>query len=168
MTEPVFLNYPHDREIPEGLWNSYLKKYRDKYKVRPDEIDIWQILCKYGTIQTYSILKHELCFAGEYKSAKGVNNIKKSIPKFCTITQEGVCDIVVKFPEKQIHNVAKLFQVRKKRQLSPEHLAKLLKASEQYRFKPLPKKQEDTVVRRATALTKTKTTSANSKTKGVD
>ena len=150
--KPVFLDYLHDREIPEGVWNNYLKKYNDKYKVRPDEINIWQIQCKYGTIQLYSILKKELCFVGDYKSAKGINLLKGKLPAFCSVTQEGDWDIVVKFPESEIHNVIDLFLIRKKRQISPEHLAKLLAASEQYRFKPSTKNKVDTGVELVTPI----------------
>jgi len=137
--KPVYLNYLHDREIPENIWNDYLKKYNDKYKVRHDEINIWQVQCVYGTIQLYSILKKELCFVGEYKSAKGINLLERKLPSFCNVTQKGDRDIVVKFPESNIHDVIDLFHIRKKRQISPEHLAKLLASSEQYRFKPSAK-----------------------------
>ena len=150
--KPVFLRYLHDREIPEGIWNNYLKKYNNNYKVRSDEINIWQIQCKYGTIQLYSILKKELCFVGDYKSGKGVNILKRKLPAFCTVTQEGDCDIVVKFPESEIHNVVDLFYIRKKKKISPEHLAKLLAASEQYRFKPSTKNKLETGVELATPI----------------
>lgn len=113
-----------------------MKKYNDRYKVRSDAINIWQILCKYGTIQTYSISKQELCFVGSYKSAKGINLLKQRMPSYCTVTQQGDYDVVVKFPESKLHNLIDVFQIRKKRKLSEEHLQKLLKSSEQYRFKP--------------------------------
>lgn len=136
----------NDINVIDSVWNNYLKKYNDNYKVQPDEINIWQIQCTYGTIQLYNLSKKELCFVGEYKSARGINFLKRTIPSFCTITQEGVCDIVIKFPESKIHELVDIFKIRKKRKLSDEHKAKLLLASEQYRFKPHTNSKSNTVV----------------------
>jgi len=160
--KPVYLNYFHDREIFDNLWNAYLKKYGGRYKVRPNEVNIWQILCVYGTVQPYSILRRELCFVGEFKSARGINLLVKKLPSFCTIVQIGDCDIVVKFSESRIHDIIDLFHVRKKRQISPEHLAKLLASSEQYRFKPSVKKQMITTVKPVVRCTSEESTGSHS------
>lgn len=160
--------YPHDCKIPVNIWNDYLKKYNDRYKVRPDEINIWQIQCIYGTIQLSNLLKKDLCFVGEYKSARGVNFLVKKLPSFCTVAQIGDCDIVVKFPESRIHDVVDLFYIRKKRQISPEHLAKLLASSEQYRFRPSAKKQMVTTVEPVTCCTSEENTEPHSQAYGCD
>lgn len=164
--KPVYLNHLHNGEILDYFWNNYLKKYSDKYKVRPNEINIWQVQCVYGTVQLFSLLKKEFCFVGEFKSAKGVNLSVKKLPSFCTITQIGDCDIVIKFPESKIHDVVDLFHIRRKRQISPEHLAKLLESNRQYRFKPSTKKQMVTIVEPATHCTNEKSTGSHSQAYG--
>lgn len=164
--KPIYVNYLHDRELFDNIWNNYLKKYGGKYKVRRDGVNVWHIQCVYGNIQLFSLLKKEFCFVGEFKSARGVNLLVKKLPSFCTITQIGDCDIVIKFSESRIHDSIDLFHVRKKRQISPDHLFKLLKSSEQYRFKPAARKQTVTTVKPVTHRTNEKDTESHSQAYG--
>jgi hypothetical protein len=124
-----------DKKISDTEWNTHLKKYKTKYRVRPDEIGIYNIICRVGQIQTYSIRNGELCFTGEYKSGKGVANIKRAIPKYCTITQEGDTDIVVKFPEEKLTSVEEIFKPRKKRVMSEENKEKCRERLKKWRNK---------------------------------
>lgn len=164
--KPIYVNYLHDRELSDTVWNNYLKKYGGKYKVRRDGVNVWHIQCAYGNIQLFSLLKKEFCFVGEFKSARGINLLVKKLPSFCTITQIGDCDIVIKFSESRIHDIIDLFHIRKKRQISAEHLSKLLASSEQYRFKPATKKQMVTTVEPATHRTNGKSTRPHSQAYG--
>jgi len=89
----------HDADIPLKIWNEYLKKYGNKYQILRDEIGIWHIKCKsknnnskYATIQTYSIVKKQLCFVDEFKTKNKMTFLKKKLNNHCEIVQEGDLD----------------------------------------------------------------------------
>jgi len=111
----------HDADIPLKIWNEYLKKYGNKYQILRDEIGIWHIKCKpknnnstfinnkYKTIQTYSIVKKQLCFVCEFNTKNKKTFFKKKLNNHCEITQEGNLDIVVKFDEKYFDVLSSIF-----------------------------------------------------------
>jgi len=86
-----------ERDILDSVWNRYIKeKFADKYIVKRDEIDIWQIPGQKHSntteIQLYSYNKHLLTALFDYKTSKGITLLKKKLPDYCHISQEGVCD----------------------------------------------------------------------------
>ena len=115
----------NDMFVKDSIWNTYLKKYSNKYQLVHDENNIWQIKCKYGNIQLHSFSKKELCYVSEFKTKQKTTFQKKKIPKFCDVTQGGDFDFVCKFPENRLEEVVDLFYVRKRRILSEEHKQKL-------------------------------------------
>jgi hypothetical protein len=118
-------NERQDRDISVREWQIYLQKYDDRYKLKRDEIGIWQIKCKYGTIQTYSIVNQKLCFVGDFKSKNKLTRFIKKLPNYCLISQIGDFDIVVVFDESNLDNLVELFEIRKRRKLSNERREEL-------------------------------------------
>ena len=123
----------HDAYIPLKIWNGYLKKYGDKYQILCDEIGIWYIKCRtknnnstfisnqYNTTQTYSIVKKQLCFVGEFKTKNKKTFFKKKLNSHCEITQEGNLDIVVKFDEEYLDSLSTIFGCYGRRKYSDEY-----------------------------------------------
>lgn len=93
--------------------------------MRVDDVGINYIRCKCGKIESYSIVKKELCFIGEYHSSKKNTWAMKKIPIWCEIIQCGDFNFVCKFPESRLSEMVKSCIVRKKRQLSDERKEKL-------------------------------------------
>ncbi|UCD13747.1 MAG: hypothetical protein JSW60_09365 [Thermoplasmatales archaeon] len=111
-----------DSNIPDRVWNLYLKKYSNKYLVRKDEIGIWHIRCKYGLIQLFSHVNHLLLFVGDFRSQKHKTWFKKKIiNKKCRISTEGDADISLVFDEKFLHSMADSLNIIKKKKISESH-----------------------------------------------
>jgi hypothetical protein len=123
--KPVSLDYLHDREIPDRVWNTYMKKYGDQYRIIKDEIGIWHIKCKFGNIQLYSLLKHQLCFVGDFRSKQHKTYFKKKLDFKHIITQEGDTDIVIMFEERFLPLTSQCMRIYKKYNLSKERRKQL-------------------------------------------
>jgi hypothetical protein len=121
----IYKKYENDFEIPLRLWQKYLKKFTKKYIIDIDEIGINQIRCKYGSIQTYSIINQKLCFVGEFKSKNKLTRFIKKLPDHCFISQLGDFDIIVVFDESKLDDLVELFEIRKRRKLSIERREEL-------------------------------------------
>lgn len=69
-----------DRDIPQNIWNGYLKKFKDRYLLERDELGIWQIRLKQnlGCIQPYSIVKEQLVAILSFRSPQHKTFFKKS------------------------------------------------------------------------------------------
>jgi len=112
-----------DRDIPESIWQQYIKKrYGKKYRIFRDEIGIWSIKCKYGFIQPYSIVKSELVAILTYKTARGINILLNNLrleqaPAF-RISQRGDFEVCIVLAEKDIKYFAKLLAFGHKRQIT--------------------------------------------------
>ena len=104
-----------DSNVPDRFWNLHLKKFKDKYLLRKDEMGIWYIRCKYGVIQPFSIKNKKLCFAAEYPTLRKKTFAMKKLPSFCTITQEGDTDFVCSFDEDKLGLLVDVFIIRQKR-----------------------------------------------------
>ena len=117
--------YDLDRDIPDHIWNKYLNKYAKKYKTKDDQTGMKTILTKYGTIQPYSILQDLLCLETEHGSTRSKTGFKHKIPDFCTITQEGDSELVIKFPEERLEELEVPFGIRKKKRVSEATLQHL-------------------------------------------
>jgi hypothetical protein len=80
---------------------------------------VYVIPCKNGgDIAPYNM--NELCCFQSFKSARGVNNLKDKLPDYVQITQEGSSEIVFKFPENRLHEIALIVGARKKKKLSEQ------------------------------------------------
>jgi hypothetical protein len=111
----------HDRDISKRIWNCYMKKFGDKYRLLKDENHIWHIKCKYGTIQLYSLINHQLCFTAEFRSKHHKTWFKKSLSKNGTITQESDLGIVYVFHEKFLYSMASKCLAYCKKNLSSDY-----------------------------------------------
>ena len=116
-----------ERDILDSVWNRYIKeKFADKYIVKRDEIDIWQIPGQKHSntteIQLYSYNKHLLTALFDYKTSKGITLLKKKLPSYCHISQEGVCDCNIVFPEDKLDKLDKLgiVKIKHRKHLSDE------------------------------------------------
>ncbi|EMR74521.1 hypothetical protein MBGDF03_00978 [Thermoplasmatales archaeon SCGC AB-540-F20] len=66
-----------DSEVPDRIWNLYMKKFKGKYLLKKDELGIWHIKCKFGLIQLFSLIKNQLVFVGDFRSKKHLTWFKK-------------------------------------------------------------------------------------------
>jgi hypothetical protein len=132
-------NKRYERDIADRIWNTYLQKYENRYQMIRDEIGIWHIKCKpknknsiyksdrYNTIQTYSIIKKQLCLVKEFETKNKKTFFKKKLNNHCKIVQEGEWDIVVKFDEKNLDSLSKIFGCYRRRKLSDKQRQELRK-----------------------------------------
>lgn len=81
ITETDEVQWKHERDIPANIWNRYMKKFGKKYRLKKDELNIWNLRCKFGTVQLFSLLKHQLCFVGVFRSQQHLTWFKKSLKK---------------------------------------------------------------------------------------
>lgn len=116
-----------ERDIPDSVWNRYMKeKFSDKYIVKRDENGIWQIAgwktSNTVEIQLYSYNKHLLTALFDYKTSKGITLLKKKLPDYCHISQEGNCDCNIVFPEDKLDELDKLgiVKIKHRKHLSDE------------------------------------------------
>lgn len=115
------------------IFENRVRYWKDRYKVRRGEDKIWEIPCvNGGDIEPYSMT--ELCCFQSFKSAKGINSLKRRLPEYCTVTQEGGEYIVFKFPNERLDDVAEIVKAPKVRHLSPERKSALLAARVDIRF----------------------------------
>ena len=105
-----------ERDIPESIWNSYLKRYENTYRIKKDDAGVHQILCKYGTIQLHSMFKKELCAVLDFRTQRHLSGfLSKMAGLDYTIYQEGTNDIVIVFKEDDLSKFAKACIIREKR-----------------------------------------------------
>lgn len=122
--DDLTVEWQSDRDIPDHIWNRYLKKYGKRYRLVKDKINIWYLGCKFGTIQLHSLLKHQLCFVGDFRSIRHKTWFKKSLVKMpfkAKITQDGDTCIVFVFDEKFLDSLANTLRVYKKKKISDEY-----------------------------------------------
>ena len=122
--------YTSDREIPETIWNNYMRVFDTKYKVFKDEVGIHHLKCKYGSIYPHSMIKHELGVVLQFKSNQGVEVAKQRLTELSPssyTSHEGEGDVVIVFPESDLDKVAGYLQVRYKRQYTPEQKEALMR-----------------------------------------
>jgi len=118
-------NYALDRDIPDKLWDNYLKKYNKKYVMFINEDRCWAIKCWRGSIEPYSIKNGLLMFSAQYKTPyKKTLICKKLEASGVKVTQEGHDELVAKFEESQLSALLTLLRVKKKRKLSLAHKKK--------------------------------------------
>lgn len=121
--------YTSDREIPETVWNNYMRVFDNKYKVFKDTAGIYYLSCKYGSIQLHSMLRHQLAAVLTFKSLQGVNKTIKALKELAPgsyVSQNGDNDVVIVFNEVDLDEVAGYLRVRYKRQYTPEQKQKLM------------------------------------------
>ena len=127
-------------------FENYVRQFKDKYRVQKGEDGIWEIICKKGDIEPYSMT--ELCCYKIFKNRVGINKLKEKLPEYCQITQETANEIVFKFPNERLDEVAAITGAIKRRHLSVKHreiVAKNL-LSYQYRSNTPPEQQIDSGV----------------------
>ena len=124
------LEFSSDRDIPISVWNRYMKKFGDRYRIFRDEIGEWGIRCKFGKIQLYSMLKKQLCFIGQFRSVRHKGGLLRKLNEntdlTAKITQEGDTEVVIMFPEEEFDSIALSLLPRKKTKYSEEYRVILL------------------------------------------
>jgi hypothetical protein len=117
-----------DRDIPDGVWNKHMKKYGDIYQLKMDEDFIWGIRCKNGRVVPYSIVKDQLVAVLDFETSRQLTFFQKKLRQEAgcdyKITQEGDTDVCILFQAQDLKKMTHLLRLRRKRQLSPETLAK--------------------------------------------
>ena len=122
--------WKRDRTIPDSVWNRYMKRFEKKYRLKKDELNIWNLRCKFGTVQLYSLSKRQLCFVGDFRSRQHLTWFKKSLKKLTVktmILQESDTDIVVMFGEDKLDLMSNTLRIYRKYKISDEHRKALAK-----------------------------------------
>ena len=116
-------------DIPISVWNRYMKKFGDTYRIFRDEIGEWGIRCKFGRIMPYSLVWKQLCFYGNFRSSKHKTYFLKKLLKNDRYTgkimQEGEVEIVITFPEEEINSIADCLLPMRKKKISDERRREL-------------------------------------------
>ncbi len=110
-----------DRDIPDSVWNNYLSKYSEKYRVKPGKDNIKRIWChSMGEISIYSLLASKLLFYRDFLTSKKKSYFIKTLPAFCQITQNAMTEVCVSFPESKLEVLEGIFKIKKRKKLSEE------------------------------------------------
>lgn len=123
-----------DIDVPNSIWNRYMKRYGDRYRLVKDEINVWHLKCRYGSVQLYSMVKHLLCFVGVFRSVRHKNAFIVRMPSYAFISQEGDWDIVVVFSEKNLDSLAGALLLYKKKKISDGYHRVLVERVKQARL----------------------------------
>jgi len=102
-----------------------------QYRTRKDECGIWEIECRHGNIQPYSMDLKWLC---AYIVIRFPGALIARLPAYCIETQRGTGEIIFKFPTDRLSEVAPLIHARRRRVLSEKRRLALLVCSEGTRF----------------------------------
>lgn len=113
-------------------FEAYLLKFQKVYRVRKGDDGIYEIPCKNGDIEPYSL--KELCCFQQFKNGLGVNRLLKKLPEYCTVTQSAGCEIVFTFSNQHLEEIAALVKAKKRRVLTPEQKAKAIENLHRYSF----------------------------------
>lgn len=108
----------------EHQFENYVRQFSKTYKVQRGEDDIWEIPCKHGDIEPYSLT--ELCCCQGFPNRIGINRLKEKLPEYCTVTQDANSEIVFKFPNEKLDEIAEIVKAKKRWHLSDEQKAKAL------------------------------------------
>ena len=116
--------YNADSEIPQHLWNKYMKvKYGKDYFLMKEDVGTYCIKClkkSGGRIEPYSIKKQILMFVSDLGMGTGkANNINTVLPDWCIVERDGD-GIIFRFPENKLVEVGEFIFLRKKKQLTEE------------------------------------------------
>ncbi len=128
--KPDGIKWKHERDIPNAVWNRYMKKFGKKYRLAKNGINIWYICCKFGTIQLYSLSKHQLCFIGVFRSKRHLTWFKKTLKRLtvkATIMQENDVGIMIMFDESKLDAVSNTLRIYRKYKISDERRKVLAK-----------------------------------------
>lgn len=123
---PLLKNYSSKNQMTKAqdrLFNNMLKAVSYKYRVVKGEDKIYEIPCKDGDIEPYSFT--DLCYYQECGTVRAKNAFKKKLPRYCSITQEGDTEIVVRFPVSELDHFADIVGAKKKRVLTETQLVAL-------------------------------------------
>jgi hypothetical protein len=117
----------------EKQFLNYMRRFADRYRVRRGEDGTWELPCRHGNIEPYSLT--ELCCYQVFKSKQGVTWLKKSLPGYCNVTQDAGAELVFKFPNEKFEEIAALVEAKKRRILTPEQKAVAVQRLSVYKFK---------------------------------
>jgi hypothetical protein len=101
-----------DKDVCDRTWNRYLLKFAKVYHVKRDKIGVYQIQTYKSKadvkVQLYSLERAELTALFDFKSQRGINILKKKMPFYCRIGQEGDIDCSIIFPEDKLEELDNL------------------------------------------------------------
>lgn len=118
MKNTSFDKFEIDRDIPDKIWDGYLRKYTDEYRVFRGDEGTYKIRCKFGQIEPYSLIHGYLCFAGTFSSPMKKTWFLKKRPANVEVTQDGEWEATVKFSEDYLPSLVDWLGVCKKRRLT--------------------------------------------------
>ena len=122
--QQTFKEWELDRDIPQEIWNNYLKKYTKQYVLFRGGEGTWKIKCRCGQIEPYSLKKGFLIFAGSFptpsKKTYFVKKIRLKNIKGLEVTLDTYDECNIKFGEKSLPILQDFLQIRKRMNLSDE------------------------------------------------
>ena len=121
MVNPTdFTQYELDRDIPDKIWNNYLRQYTKRFKVVLGDDRIWHIKCRFGLVVPYSLLKGYLLFVGKFPSPNKKTFFLKKLKGFdYQTTQNAYEEVSIKFKESSLTSLCDIIELRKRKNLSP-------------------------------------------------
>lgn len=83
-----------------------MKEFSNRYIVKKGEDGIYEIITRNGDIEYYS--DTEYCCYSSFLTRRGINSLKRKLPDYCTITQEGDTEIIFKFNKIYIDEICRI------------------------------------------------------------
>lgn len=111
-------NYGLDREIPDSIWNGYLRKYAKQFATFKGEDNITKIKCKFGHVEPFSLKHKKLLFYGDFKTSQKKTYFLKAFANKVEVVQDAYSECVIAFPEPKLAVLSGLLRCKKKRQLT--------------------------------------------------
>lgn len=107
-------------------YENFLKEFQSKYKVKRDADSIYCILCKKGHIKPHNLECSELFAHLEFKSKREKTFFLKNRVDELEISVDGDFEVIFVFPTNKLSKYASYLQIIRKRNISPEHKAKII------------------------------------------
>ena len=127
--------------------DDYLKRYRDRYRVKKAEDGVWNILThhkpRYG--MTYDVYVYSDTHLAVLLPPKTVNRLLRENPDVFTLHQdaEDAEDaVVLLFPEDRLHDLADVLKLRRRRRISEAERRRLAELSRKHSEEGLRKLAE--------------------------
>jgi hypothetical protein len=134
-TTQLYDKYELDKDIPQSIWNEYLKKYAEKYQTFRTGEGTISIRTKSGHIQPYSLKLGYLLHYGQFHTRSKKTYFKKRFGNNIEIIQDCDTEVVIKFKEKDLENLAEALEIRNKRKKMSEEVIKAnIERIKQYRY----------------------------------
>jgi len=122
-----FSKYELDKDIPDRVWNTYMRKrYEKTYQMLTKDDGLSAIKCKFGDITPYSLIKKKVVFYGNFPTSNKKTYFYKKLPPFVKIKQDAETECICVFDEDKLKLMEKVMFIKKRKKISAETRERLI------------------------------------------